>query len=373
VRRKIRRAFPLAAGTNRMRRAARHLRIHWPDYLLSIFGFGADEITVSEAATANQRLFQTFGLRTLHQIVQQQYPATAPIVEHFLSPGETGLLIARQKEGKSTLALQLAVDVSRGESFLGRYRTQQALVLYVDYENRPSRLKERATDIGQGRSLDQVIYLAFDAISDRSVALFGDKFETLEYIVEELSPGLLVIDPLRFAIEKDSSDERAAVDALDQVSKLRANNPKLAVLLVHHLKKAQDNFTPELRNDPRAWIERVYGSQALLAHVETIWGLEHDEAGYAFGTVSRSEDSFVLALEKEPESQRFRISDTPVQVAGMTPALQEAWGRLPQEFSRSEGVALGIPNNTLDRLIRHAQPVGLLVQDGNTRRYRKVG
>jgi hypothetical protein len=155
--------FRIAAGTNRMRRAARHLRLHWPDYLFSVFGFGTDEITVSEAATRNQRLFQTFGLRSLQQIVQQEYPATTPIVEHFLSPGETGLLIARQKEGKSTFALQQAVDVSRGDSFLGRYTTQQALVLYVDYENRPSRLKERATDIGQGRSLDQVIYLAFDA------------------------------------------------------------------------------------------------------------------------------------------------------------------------------------------------------------------
>jgi hypothetical protein len=41
VRHKISRAaFPLAAGTNRMRRVATHLRVHWPDYLLSIFGFG---------------------------------------------------------------------------------------------------------------------------------------------------------------------------------------------------------------------------------------------------------------------------------------------------------------------------------------------
>jgi hypothetical protein len=56
VHRKMSRAaFTIAAGTNRVRRAAGHLRVHWPDYLVSIFGFGTDEITVSEAATRNQR------------------------------------------------------------------------------------------------------------------------------------------------------------------------------------------------------------------------------------------------------------------------------------------------------------------------------
>ena len=304
-------------------------------------------------------------------IVDSDYPNVAPIVDQLISPGETGLLIARQKEGKSTLALQLAVDVSCGEPFLGQYKTQRCLVTYVDYENRPYRLKDRAIDVARGRRLDNVTFRTFDNISERDVALLGEQFEKLQNMVEEIRPGLLIIDPLRLAIDKDSSDERSAVEALDQAARLKGVNPELAILLVHHVKKNQDNLTLDLRTDPRSWIDKIYGSQALLAHAENIWGLEHDDLGYAFGAVSRSEETFVIGLEKEPGSQRFRVSDQPVQLANLPQALREAWEQLPEGFSRGEGLALGIANNTLDRLIRQAKPMGLLGQDPKTKRYQK--
>jgi len=314
-----------------------------------------------------------FAILSLQEIVDTEYQQNVPLVENLLSAGETALLIARQKEGKSTLALQLAIDIACGEKFLGYYKTQRGAVAYVDYENRPHRLKERTLDIGRDRPLDNVLIKAFPNIAGRDVALFGERFDRLLKLVNVVRPSVLIIDPLRLAVEKDSSDERGAVEAIDQVSALRTSNPEMAVLLLHHLKKAQDNFTIELRTDPRAWIERVYGSQALLAHVETIWGLEHDDSGYAFGTVSRSEDSFVIGLEKEPDSQRFKMSDQPVQLATLPLALQEAWSKLPEEFSRTEGFQRGIANNTLDRLIRAARPMGLLTQDPKTKRYRKAG
>ena len=318
-------------------------------------------------------VLERYDLRTLQEIINSDFPKQTPLVKRFLTPGETALLIARQKEGKSTLALQLAIDVSCGEAFLNHYRTERVSVLYVDYENRPHRLKQRGIDLAGGRTVDDLILVAYESISDRNVGLFGKEFDRLHSIVTDLHPGLLILDPLRYAAFKDSTDEQVALKIIDRVAQLRDGNPEMAVILVHHLKKDQGNLTAQLRDDPRAWIERVYGSQVLLAHTENIWGLEHDETGYVFGTVPRSEESFVVMLEKVPDSQRFTLSATPVQVAGMPGALQQAWQRLPQEFSRSEGINLGIPNNTLDRLIRRARATGLLTQDPKTKRYRKVG
>jgi hypothetical protein len=314
-----------------------------------------------------------YGLRTLQEIADTSFPQTTPLVEHLLSPGETALLIARQKEGKSTFALQLAVDVSIGDPFLDRYKTCQTPVLYVDYENRPYRLKGRSLDIAQGRKLDNIAVVAYERISDRDVSLFGDGYVRLKEIVRDLQPGLLIIDPLRYAVDKDSSEERPAIEALDRVAELREANSRLAVLLPHHLKKAQESLSPQLSTDPRAWIDKVYGSQALLAHVETIWGLEQDKdgEGLTFGTVSRSEETIILGLEKEAESQRFRVSDVPVQVSRMTVALRAAWELLPHDFSRSDGIAKGVANNTLDRLIRQCRVIGLLEQDGLSKRYKK--
>jgi hypothetical protein len=333
---------------------------------------GAEAILVT-VQERRQDAMRAYNLQTLSEIVQTEYKENVPIVEHLLGPGETTLLIARQKEGKSTLALQLAIDLSNGDPFLGQYKTRRSCVAYVDYENRPHRIKTRAIDVAKGRPTENVIVSAFDSISDRDLTLFADGYERLVRVVAEIKPQVLIIDPLRLAIEKDSSDERSAVDALDHVAKLRRQNPELTVLLIHHVKKAQsnDNLIMDLRVDPRSWVDKIYGSQALLAHAENIWGLEHDQAGYVFGTVSRSEESFVIALEKEPDSQRFKVSDQPAQIANLPHALREAWELLPQDFSRSEGTQLRIPNSTLDRLIRQTRPIGLLIQDPKTKRYRK--
>ena len=333
---------------------------------------GAEAVFVSNEERRREAM-RDFSCYTLEEIMETNYKEIVPLIEHLLSPGETTLLIARQKEGKSTLALQLAIDLSNGDPFLGQYKTRQSCVAYIDYENRPYRIKARAIDVAKGRPAKNVIIKAFDSISDRDFTLFGSGFERLRKVVAEIEPQVLIIDPLRLAIEKDSSDERSAVDALDHVAKLRSHNPELTVLLIHHVKKAQsnDNLIADLRTDPRSWIDKIYGSQALLAHAENIWGLEHDHGGYAFGTVSRSEESFVIALEKEPDSQRFKVSDQPAQIANLPHALREAWELLPPDFSRSEGTHLGIANNTLDRLIRQTRPLGLLTQEPKTKRYKK--
>jgi len=60
-----------------------------------------------------------------------------------------------------------------------------------------------------------------------------------------------------------------------------------------------------------------------------MWRTKTQSVGYAFGTVSRSEDSFVIELEKEADSQRFKMSDQPVQLATLAQALQEAWSTRP--------------------------------------------
>jgi hypothetical protein len=351
---------------------------NWLGLLCSILGFGADVISVTSgtagtaAAEAAAITKATFGLKTLQEIIEADYPEPVPLVERFLKPGETGLLIARQKEGKSTLGLQMAIDVACGDPFLDRYATMPSTVLSIDYENRLPQLKKRGIDLVRGRLVENLFYKAYDFISDRDTGLDGEGFSFLQSMVRKVCPGLLIIDPLRFAIEDQTSDERVAVNALDRVSKLRKNNPQMAVLLVHHLKKAQGDFTPSLRGDMRSWVDRIYGSQALLAHVETIWGLENDESGCTLGTLSRSEDSFTIDLAQEPESQRFIVSADSAQIERMPKALKDAWDLLPKEFVWREASALGVPQNTFYRLIRFTRPIGLITQDPLTKRYRKA-
>jgi hypothetical protein len=166
------------------------------------------------------------------------------------------------------------------------------------------------------------------------------------------------------------SDEDWALKILDAVSTLQKENPSMAVILVHHVRKQQDNGSEPLRNDPRSWMDRIYGSQALLAHVDAIWGLEEDPEGYTFTTVPRSQDPLLVPLEKQPESERFLLSSERLP---FTETQKAAWAKLPQDFTWSEALKLGIPNSLLDRTIRRAKSAGLLTQNAGTKRYRKAG
>jgi AAA domain len=318
------------------------------------------------------------GIVSLQEIIDTDFPEPQLLIEGLMNVGEIGLFIGRQKEGKSTLTLQLAIDVACGDRFLDRFETRESVVLYIDYENRLNQLKKRGVDLTRGRPSELVKIKAYDYIADRDLGLEGKHYKNLQHWTQILRPRLLVIDPLRLALPGagfDLKDDKAAVEIIDQLSKLQKLNPGMAVLLVHHVKKTQTQdrqLKLKLRDDPRTWIDKIYGSQALLGHAETIWGFEEDGDGYTFATVPRSHEPLILSLEKGPDSERFLLS-TNGEPNFKTENQRQIWLKLPQEFSWSEGVKVVGSKNTLDRIIRQAKAQGFLIQDPTTKRLRKLG
>lgn len=311
--------------------------------------------------------------RSLQTIIDSDPRCPSPLVKGLLDARDNLLFVARQKEGKSTLALQLAIDVSCGDPFLDHYETRRVPVLYVDYENRFYRLNQRGRDLAQGRRVDNLIIQAYDYLSERHVGLHGESLVCLKRRIAEHEPELLILDPLRYAWVGESVDERDATKLIEILSSLRKDQPDMAIVLVHHLRKGPpDGRSPRLRDDPRNWIEKTYGSQALLAHVDTIWGLEVEgDDGYTFATVPRANDPLMLRLEKRPESERFLLGSSDVLIF-KTQKQWEEWDKLPAEFGWRQAIEMGFSNNLLNAIIRQARAAGRLVQDSKTKRYRKV-
>jgi hypothetical protein len=263
------------------------------------------------------------------------------------------------------------LDVATGAKFLGRFQCAKRKVLYVDYENRPYRLQERVRDmIGENIPPDVTFY-ALNRLSDREVGLRKDEeYEALQEIVHGIKPGLLVIDPLRYAVSGDL-DEPTSLKILDNVSRLKEINPDMATVLVHHTKKSQGEATAvKLKADPRNWVDKVYGSQALLAHVETIWGLEKEDDSYSFATVPRSQAGLNLVLTKEGISERFVFDSESKQE--FTDAQKQAWQKLPQSFTWGQAIKSGIAPSTLSRTLERGTSSGLLRQDRETKQYQKL-
>jgi hypothetical protein len=248
-------------------------------------------------------------LKSWQAIIESEIEPPQSIVESLIEEGGISLLIARQKEGKSMLAAQLSIDVSFGEKFLGQLATRQGRVVYIDYENRTHRLKKRGEELGSGRKITDVFFAAYDRIADRNLGLDGEDLKRLMAAVDEHKPSLLVIDPLRLATSMDLVDAGKVVGVLENASMIQRNNPWLGIVLVHHLKKLQGDGTVSLRSNPRDWVDRAFGSQALLAHVETIIGLEQDEdRQYTLATVPRSYEPLTWALEAHGMTLEQKLS-----------------------------------------------------------------
>jgi putative DNA primase/helicase len=331
-----------------------------------------DSFVESKSLTNTQK--GQASIRTWQDIINSETENCQHVVEGIVEEGGISLLIARQKAGKSMLVGQMSIDVSFGEPFLGQLSTKKGPVLYLDFENRPHILKARGKDLGQNREINDVHFACYQRISDRDLGLDQDNFRRLQQAVEMLKPILLVIDPLRLATSVDLNDAQKVVAQLELLSELLEINPTMAILLLHHLKKNQfdPSKTVKLRDNPAEWVDRIYGSQALLAHVETIIGLESDlDDMFTLATVPRSSNPITVVIEKVHGSQRFTLAGSDFQLRTWTKKQQDYWKKLPDEFSRQQGDE-AIGHSTCDRIIRRAIQAGMLQQDKTTKKYRKT-
>jgi AAA domain len=309
---------------------------------------------------------------SLMEMIDTKYNEPRILLKGALQAGETVLLVGRQKEGKSTLSLQLAIDLATGNSFLGKFQTAKCRVLMVDYENRPIQVKHRGKMILNGRDTGGNLFVkSFPYLTKRDVGLSGKEHNAMLQLVQMHRPDVLLIDPLRYAAPKNGAakEENWAVETIDAIDKLRTVNPQLTVIVVHHVRKTNaDEKGPSLRDDPRTWIERTYGSQALIGHVDSIWGLEAEKDGdYTFATVPRSHGLIVLKLDKAPDSEVFMLSDD--VLACLTNEQRVYWQQLPEAFNWIQAIQT-VPKASLSRLIRTGTSNGILVKDGET--YRKT-
>jgi hypothetical protein len=86
-------------------------------------------------------------------------PPTRWIADGYLPEGQIALA-GRPKSGKSFIALQLGVDVARGQLHLGRFKTLAGDVLHLGLEDSLARIKSRLRAICGGDSFPSRLHVA---------------------------------------------------------------------------------------------------------------------------------------------------------------------------------------------------------------------
>jgi RecA-family ATPase len=215
--------------------------------------------TIKEAMAVMKQRTQTTETKrlTFEDLLDTESEAVDWLVPSLLPVGETVLLCALPKVGKSKLAIDLAFSVATGESrFLGQ-ETKQGKVLLITPDASKMSLKQELTKRG------------FRKQDSPNLHIFPrwtiDQMAVLEAELENFRPDLVVIDSLKKItvgqeISENSDEFANNIIALnDMLSRYRASG-----ILVHHANKSNDAIG----------VERVRGSTAIVGACWGTWILE---------------------------------------------------------------------------------------------------
>jgi hypothetical protein len=215
--------------------------------------------TIKEAMAAMKQRTQAPQVEdlTFEEVFDSESEAMDWLVPGLLPVGETVLLCALPKVGKSKLAIDLAFSVATGESrFLGQ-ETKQGKVLLITPDASKMSLKQELTKRGF-RKQDSPNLHIFPRWSI-------DQMAVLEAKLEKFRPDLVVIDSLKKItvgkeISENSNEFADNIIALnDMLSRYRTSG-----ILVHHANKSNDAIG----------VERVRGSTAIVGACWGTWILE---------------------------------------------------------------------------------------------------
>jgi 5S rRNA maturation endonuclease (ribonuclease M5) len=229
-----------------------------------------------------------FTLTRLGDLMREPEEQVSWLLEGVLPAGGLGLLAAKPKTGKSTLARCLALAVARGESFLNR-PTLQGAVIYLALEEKRSEVRGHFRAMGASGE-EEILIHAAHAPADAVPAITAE--------MKAQKPVLLIIDPLlRFTRVKDGNDYAQVTAALEPILIL-ARESGAHVLLVHHLGKGE-------RAEPT---DGILGSTALFAAVDTALVMRRTEKYRTLQSRQRyGEDLTETVLTFDPERRNLSL------------------------------------------------------------------
>ena len=191
-------------------------------------------------------------------IMNKQMTPLRYTIEEILPAGLT-LFSGDSKVGKSLMAVNMCVAVSKGEPFLG-YPTNKGTVLYLALEDTESRIQRRVFSLTD--TLDENF-----CFSNERYSLDDGLIEAMEeFIKERPETNLIVIDVLQYIRPNSKGGNMYKEDYNDMIllHEFTQRHSNLSLVLIHHTNKSStsDQF------------KASSGSTALVGAADNYWLLQ---------------------------------------------------------------------------------------------------
>jgi AAA domain len=207
------------------------------------------------------------GVSSARVLRLQKYAPLTFIIPKLLPEGMS-LIGGKPKVGKSWLALQMAMAIASGGTFLKQRVAQPRKVLYLALEDSPRRLKDRINALG-GLPAEAELNLLY---SNTWQPLDDGGLELLAAFVDSHHVSTVFIDVLqKLRTPGGKTSENAyerdyrAMTRLHHVSQERKG---LAVVAIHHHRKGESED----------FVEAMSGSYGLTGVVDTVISLDRPRA-----------------------------------------------------------------------------------------------
>ena len=211
--------------------------------------------TITDYSKYDLDIRKTFNSIDGNTLLDMDLPATKFVIKDLLPQG-LAIIGGSPKVGKSWLMLDWCVRIAKGEK-IWNFPTAQGTTLYVSLEDTASRLQERLLSV-----TDEAPNVFFTTFSFKLGEGLEEQMKT--FIAEHPDTVLIVIDTFQM-IRNSGSEVSYASDYNEiEVIKKLAEELKITILLVHHLRKQGDS-------DP---FNMLSGTNGLAGGVDTMFVLD---------------------------------------------------------------------------------------------------
>ena len=211
--------------------------------------------TITDYSKYDLDIRKTFNSIDGNTLLDMDLPATKFVIKDLLPQG-LAIIGGAPKVGKSWLMLDWCVRIAKSET-IWNFSTTKGTTLYVSLEDTASRLQERLLSV-----TDEAPNVFFTTFSFKIGEGLEEQIKS--FVADHPGTALIVIDTFQM-IRNTGSEVSYASDYNEiEILKKLAEELKITILLVHHLRKQGDS-------DP---FNMLSGTNGLAGGVDTMFVLD---------------------------------------------------------------------------------------------------